>query len=159
MTTGDRGGQRYAPVDQIDAGNVVDLEIAWRWSSPDNDRVAEDRRLRSRRMQPGGNQVTPIKIGNRLYATTGLSQIAALDPATGETEWVYDPEAYEAGRPTNLGFVHRGASYWPGRAAGDDGEEVPARLFYGTGDARLAGGRSVHRRAGRQLRRRRSGRT
>ena len=117
VTTGDRGGQRYAPLDQIDAGNVGDLEIAWRWSSPDNDRVTEDRRLRSRRMQPGGNQVTPIKIGDRLYATTGLSQIAALDPATGETEWVYDPEAYDAGRPTNLGFVHRGASYWAGRPA------------------------------------------
>ncbi len=137
VTTGDKGGQRYSPLDQIDAGNVGDLEIAWRWSSPDNDRVAEDRRLRSRRMQPGGHQVTPIKIGDRLYATTGLSQIAALDPATGETEWVYDPEAYDAGRPTNLGFVHRGASFWPGRPAADGAEAVPARLFYGTGDARL----------------------
>jgi len=137
VTTGDKGGQRYSPLDQIDADNAGDLEIAWRWSSPDNVRVAEDRRLRSRRMQPGGHQVTPIKVGDRLYATTGLSQIAALDPATGETEWVYDPEAYDAGRPTNLGFVHRGASYWPGRPAGDGAGAVPARLFYGTGDARL----------------------
>lgn len=137
VTTGDKGGRRYAAIDQIDRDNAGDLGIAWRWSSPDNDRIAEDGRLRSRRMQPGNYQATPIKIGDRLYSTTGLSQIAALDPATGATEWVYDPEAYDAGRPTNLGFIHRGASFWPGRPAGDGGEEVPARLFYGTGDARL----------------------
>ncbi len=137
VTTGDKGGRRYSSLDRIDAGNVAELEIVWRWSSPDNDRVAEDRRLRSRRMQPGGHQATPIKIGDRLYATTGLSQIAALDPATGETVWVHDPEAYAAGRPTNLGFVHRGASYWPGRPAAAGAEAVPPRLFYGTGDARL----------------------
>ena len=137
VTTGDKGGQRYSSLDQIDLENVGELEVAWRWSSPDNVAVAEDRRLRSRRMQPGGHQVTPIKVGDRLYATTGLSQIAAIDAASGETEWVYDPESYDAGRPTNLGFVHRGASYWPGRPAADGAEEVPARLFYGTGDARL----------------------
>ena len=137
VTTGDKGGQRYSPLDQIDRDNVGELEIAWRWSSPDNDRITEDRRLRSRRMQPGGNQVTPIKIGDRLYATTGLSQIAAIDPASGETGWVYDPESYAAGRPTNLGFVHRGASYWPGREESDGVEAVPPRLFYGSGDGRL----------------------
>ncbi len=137
VTTGDESGRRYTALDQIDRATVGDLEIAWRWSSPDNDRVAENPRLQSRRMQLGGNQVTPIKIGGRLYATTGLSQIAGIDPGTGETDWVFDPESYAAGRPTNLGFVHRGASYWPGRPAEDGLEAVPGRLFYGTGDARL----------------------
>ncbi len=139
VTTGDKGGRRYADLDRIDRGNVGGLEMVWRWSSPDNSAVAEDPRLRSRRMHPGSHQATPIKIGDRLYTTTGLSQIAALDPATGKTLWIFDPESYDAGRPTNLGFVHRGASYWPGRPAGaGDGEQaVPPRLFYGTGDSRL----------------------
>ncbi len=137
VTTGDRGGQRYSGLDQINGSNVNDLEVAWRWSSPDNAVVAEEPGLQSRRMQPGGHQGTPIKIGDMLYATTGLSQIVALDPATGRTEWVFDPQSWASGRPTNLGFVHRGASWWPGRPATDGEAAVPSRLFYGTGDSRL----------------------
>src|SRR5262249_51886656 len=40
-----------------------------------------------------------------------------------------DPRSYEAGRPTNLGFTHRGVAYWT------DGTQK--RLFIGTCDAYL----------------------
>ena len=51
-------------------------------------------------------------INGLLYTVTPLGLIAALDPGTGDTRWVYDPEAYTAGRPANVGFLHRGLSYW-----------------------------------------------
>ena len=129
VTTGDRGSQRYSPLDQIDADNASTLEVAWRWVSPDGALADAERKLQSARMQPGSNQVTPLKIGSRLYVTTGLGQVAAIDVMTGETAWVHNPEAYSHGRPTNLGFTHRGATYW------SDGETE--RLFYASGDAHL----------------------
>jgi quinoprotein glucose dehydrogenase len=68
-------------------------------------------------------------VGGVLYTSTSLSQVAAIDAATGKTIWVHDPESYKAGRPTNLGFVHRGVAYWT------DGREE--RIFIGTSDAHL----------------------
>jgi len=35
---------------------------------------------------------TPLMIGGVLYISTSLSQVAAIDAATGKTLWVYDPE-------------------------------------------------------------------
>jgi quinoprotein glucose dehydrogenase len=63
------------------------------------------------------------------YTFTGLGIIAAIDPGTGKTIWQFDPETWKAGRPTNLGFLHRGLSYWT------DG--TVERLFAGTHDAYL----------------------
>jgi quinoprotein glucose dehydrogenase len=31
-------------------------------------------------------------VGGVLYISTSLSQVAAIDAATGKTLWVYDPE-------------------------------------------------------------------
>ena len=67
--------------------------------------------------------------GGVLYTSTSLSQVAAIDPTTGKTHWVYNPEAYKAGRPTNLGYVHRGIAYWT-----DGGQE---RLYLAVHDAYL----------------------
>ncbi len=123
VATGNDGSQRYAPLDQINAGNVRSLKEVWRWSSPDNALRESNKSLQNLRMSPGSHEVTPLKIGDRLYVTTSYSQLAALDATTGETRWVYDPEAYSPGRPTNLGFIHRGATYW-------QGEDGVARVFY-----------------------------
>ena len=64
-----------------------------------------------------------------LYTFTGLGVFAAIDPGTGETLWQFDPETWKAGRPTNLGFLHRGLAYWT------DGKVE--RLLAGTHDAYL----------------------
>ena len=105
VTTGDKASRRYAPLDQIDRDNLERLEVAWRWSSPDNDVTASEPRLQRPSMAVGVNQVTPIKVGERLYVTTGLGQSAAIDPGTGKTLWVYNPKSYEQGRPPNVGFA------------------------------------------------------
>jgi hypothetical protein len=54
---------------------------------------------------------------------------AALDPATGQQRWLYDPEVYKAGKPGNSGFIHRGLAYWT------DGKIE--RILHGTNDAYL----------------------
>ena len=64
-----------------------------------------------------------------LYVSTSLSQVAAIDAATGKTRWVYDPETWKNGTPSNNGFVHRGVAYW---ADGND-----QRILFGTGDGYL----------------------
>ncbi|HVS62753.1 MAG TPA: pyrroloquinoline quinone-dependent dehydrogenase [Thermoanaerobaculia bacterium] len=133
VTTGDLASRRYSPLDQITPENVSRLEVAWRWSSPDNELMAKDERFASPRMQPRSHEVTPIKIAERLYATTGFGQLVAIDGGSGETLWTYDPEAYQYGRPTNLGFVHRGAAFWKDPADSRD----PGRLLYAAGDAFL----------------------
>src|SRR5439155_13006567 len=57
---------------------------------------------------------------------TPLGLVAALDPATGQTKWVHDPESYRAGKPANVGFKTRGVAYWT------DGTKE--RIFHATGD-------------------------
>jgi quinoprotein glucose dehydrogenase len=64
-----------------------------------------------------------------LYLTTSLSQAVALDAATGKTLWVFDPETWKNGTPSNNGFVHRGVSYWA------DGQD--RRIVFGAGDGYL----------------------
>ena len=121
---GNTWSNKYAPLDQINKDNVRDLKIAWRWSSPENDLKAEDKKYR-----PGWYEPTPLMIGGVLYTSTSHSHAAAIDPKTGQTIWVYDSKSHEAGRPTNTGFVHRGLAYWT------DGTQQ--RLLMGTGDAHL----------------------
>lgn len=121
---GDRGHSRYSPLDQINRDNVKSLKIAWRWQSVDDPLGEKNRQLR-----PGQFKVTPLMIGGRLYVSTSLSQVAAIDAGTGETVWVHDPKSYERGRPTNTGFQHRGVEYWT------DGKEE--RIVIATGGRQL----------------------
>lgn len=121
---GDPGSTKYSALDQISKDNVADLKVAWQWNSPENDRIKENRRLGS-----FAYESTPIMIDGVLYTSSSHCDVIAIDSASGETIWSYDSEAWKAGRPTNLGFVHRGVTYW---ADGDD-----KRIFIGTGDSRL----------------------
>ena len=121
---GNAGSQKYSPLDQITRDNVSRLDVAWRWASPDNPLVAADPLLR-----PGMYHDTPLMVRGVLYTVTSLGQIAAIDPASGQTRWSFDPESWKNGRPGNLGFVHRGLAYW------SDG--TVERLLLGTADAYL----------------------
>ena len=120
----DTANSKYAPLDQIHKDNVKDLQIAWRWSSVENAILKDHPELWTM-----VNEATPLMLDGRLYTSTSLSQVAAIDARTGQTLWVYDPESYKQGSPPNLGFVHRGVAYWA------DGETQ--RIFIGTGDAQL----------------------
>ena len=121
---GDARNTHYAALDQIDADNVDRLEVAWQWVSPDGAIAAENRG-----MGGGGLKATPLMVDGVLYIRTSLSLVAAIDAATGETLWSFDPASWEMGRPTNLGFNSRGVAYW------SEGSE--ARVLVATGDAHL----------------------
>ena len=119
---GDHGHSRYSALDQINKSNVERLQIAWRWESLDG-------KLPRTAGRPGQFKVTPLMVDGVLYAATSMSQVAAIDAATGSTLWVYDPESYKRGRPTNTGFQHRGLEYWT------DGQQQ--RIIIATGGRQL----------------------
>ena len=121
---GDLASTKYSPLDQINAANLKDLTIAWRWPSPDNVVVKANPQAR-----PGGYEDTPLMVNGVLYTVTSLGTFAAIDPETGTTIWQHDPQTWKAGRPGNLGYTHRGVAYWT------DGKIE--RIISGTHDAYL----------------------
>ncbi len=125
---GDLGNTKYSALDQITRDNVTRLAVAWTWNSPSLEVMRQNPRVR-----PGQFKVVPIVARGRMYVATEVAQAAAIDPATGATLWLHDPESWRAGRPANVGFQHRGVAYW------NDGAEPPAdeRIFLATHDRRL----------------------
>ncbi|HMX27429.1 MAG TPA: PQQ-binding-like beta-propeller repeat protein, partial [Blastocatellia bacterium] len=121
---GDGGSTKYSPLDQINKDNVKNLAVAWSWDSPDLAMQKENRMLAS-----FAHEATPLMVGGVLYTATSLSQVAAINAETGKTIWAYDPQSYKTGRPTNLGFLHRGVAHWT------DGKQE--RILIGTADAYL----------------------
>ena len=101
-------GQRYSALDQITPANVGQLEEAWHFRTGDV------------RGQPGDPEettfeVTPLKIGERLFLCTPHQAVVALNATTGEQLWRYTPEIK---RPLALQHLTcRGLSYYAGAAA------------------------------------------
>ena len=150
---GDLGGTKYSPLDQIDATNFGDLEIAWRWQSADaflskttasggewwasSDVIFEalnqedpDRWRDGQPPYTNNLKATPLMIGGRLFINMPTSAGAAVDAATGDTLWVYNPKTYEAGTTTmSARWIQRGVAYW------SDGEAE--RVFWGTSNGYL----------------------
>ena len=121
--SGNAASHKYSPLDQINKDNIGKLTVAWRWTSPDNAVIDANPTAR-----PGGYADTPLMVKGVLYTVTSLGQIAAINPATGQTIWNFDPASWKT-RPGNLGYVHRGLAYWT------DGKVD--RLLLGTHDAYL----------------------
>ncbi len=124
---GDHASTKYSPLDQIDRGTVDRLQVVWRWASPDNEVVTTNRTILP--SLPAAFKATPVLANGVLYIKTSLSQAAAIDAATGETLWVFDPGTWEGARPANMGYNARGVAYW------SDGRD--ARIFLPTGNAYL----------------------
>ena len=124
---GDHASTKYAPLDQIDRDTVERLQVVWRWASPDNDIVTANRTALP--TVPATFKATPILADGVLYIKTSMSQASAIDAATGETLWVFDPGTWEGERPANMGYNARGVAYW------SDGND--ARIFLPTGNAYL----------------------
>ena len=119
---GDQHSTKYSALDQINADNVADLQVAWSWDAAALDAATGE--------PPRGFRATPLKIGDRLYVSTALNQVVALDPGTGAVEWVFDPKAYEFEAGAHGGLASRGVAYWSDGA----GEE---RIVFATGGMQL----------------------
>lgn len=101
-------GQRWSPLAQFTPDNVARLEPAWQFRTGD---------LRGRPGDPTEttDEVTPLKIGSRLYLCTPHQSVIALDATTGQQAWRYDPKMQ-----SGLALQHqtcRGLSYQPPPAA------------------------------------------
>ena len=103
----DRASTKYSPAAQIDASNVLKLEVAWRWVTPDS-------RVETRTLA-GDLKGTPLMVNDTLYAVSAMNLVSAIGPTTGEELWTYDPLAYERGIPTHGGFTQRGIESWEHR--------------------------------------------
>ena len=102
----------YTALDQIDASNVADLEIVWRWSG--------------RNFGPNPftrTETTPLMVDGMLYATAGITRsVAAIDPGTGETLWTWRLDESD-----RLGAAHRTVAGDRTRCRADRRRRDPAR--------------------------------
>lgn len=103
----DLASSKYVPLEQINADNVSGLQILWSWETPDNAVFREDERASA-----GEYKSTPIMVNGRLYVSTSLGFVAAIDAVTGEQIWVFDTGSWQRGRHPNFNNNHRGVSYW-----------------------------------------------
>src|SRR4051812_11333000 len=75
----DLSGSRYRPLDQINASNFSNLEVAWRFKTD-----ALGTRPEYKLEGP------PLEVDGVIYATAGTRRaVIALDAMTGELLWVH----------------------------------------------------------------------
>lgn len=74
-------GSHYSPLDQITAENVGELEQVWTFP-----------------LEEGGLQSQPLVIDGVLYGPSPSGKLNAMDAATGEWKWTFDPKL-PAGQP------------------------------------------------------------
>jgi PQQ-dependent dehydrogenase (methanol/ethanol family) len=113
--------QRYSPLSQINESTLDRLGLAWSFD------------MQSER----GVEATPLVADGVFYVTAPWSILHALDAATGEHLWTFDPQVPRGiARQICCGVVNRGAALF--------GEHV----FIGTLDGRLI---AIDRASGREV--------
>ncbi len=99
---GDNNSSQYSPLTEINTGNVNQLEVAWIFNTGDvGDRDRSE------------IQCNPLMIDGTLYGTTPRLKLFALDAATGQEKWRFDPFS---DKRIYLQTRNRGVAYW---ASGD----------------------------------------
>ncbi|HEV8400493.1 MAG TPA: family 16 glycoside hydrolase [Gemmatimonadales bacterium] len=99
---------RYSSLTQINRETVKHLTVAWTFDASDGVASSE-------------LEVNPIVLRGVLYATTVSLNVVALNAATGELLWRFDP--YNGRRVRGGGGRTRGVTYW------SDGQDE--RIFVG----------------------------
>jgi quinoprotein glucose dehydrogenase len=100
---GNLASQRYSRLDQIDASNVGQLKVAWRFATGNFGPRPEPR-----------NENTPLMIDGVLYTHAGTTRnVVALDPKSGELLWVWRPnDGAERFARAPRKTSGRGPAYW-----------------------------------------------
>ncbi len=113
---GSEDGARYSSLSQITKENVAQLEVAWTYNTGD---ATERSQI----------QCQPIVANGLLYASTPSLDVFAVDAATGEEVWRFDPFQILGGENSWAG-TNRGVSYW------ESGEEK--RILFTAGNWLMA---------------------
>src|SRR5271169_380169 len=115
--TGDIKGTRYSPLDQINASNFNQLEVAWRFKT-DSLGTRPEYKLEG----------TPLMVKGKIYTTAGTRRdVISLDAKTGELLWTF---SFKEGRRAAIAprqLSGRGLSYWT------DGKGDERILYSSTG--------------------------
>jgi len=116
---GDNSRSQYSSLMQIDTNNVKNLKIAWTHNTKD--------------FTPGSQiQVNSIVIDNILYGVSPQLKVFALDAATGQQKWVFDPATQKVkgteGEPLSINSC-RVVAYYKGEG------DVESRIFYTAGSS------------------------
>ena len=119
---GDLRAQKYTPLPHINKANVKDLELAWVWEAnidngtlrddlPETDQQNTRRRWRRGNTTGSPFQATPIMVDGKVIVRTRVSSVVAINAATGEELWEFDPRTRYGPRPPMFGFATRGLNY------------------------------------------------
>ncbi len=96
---GDDYSTRYSPLDQIDASNVDQLKVAWRFKMTNFGPSPQ-----------ASSEVTPLMVGGKLYFTAGVTRtVVAADAKTGESLWTFRLAEEDRGA---VRVNNRGLAYW-----------------------------------------------
>ena len=116
---GDLANTRYSALDQINASNFNQLQIAWR--------------LKTENFGPEPEykfEATPLMANGVLYTVAGSRRaVVALDPASGEVLWMHAEHEGKRAELAPRQLSGRGLAYWT------DGKTE--RIFYVTPAYRL----------------------
>ena len=97
---GDAWSTRYSPLEQIDASNFKDLQVAWEWKAG---AFGSDEYYRT----------TPLYANGRLFTVATTRRVTtAIDPATGETLWMWRLDEGIRWQKAPRQFAGRGLAYW-----------------------------------------------
>ena len=100
--SGDLRGWRYSPLDQINASNFNQLQVAWRFKT-DNLGPRPEYKLEG----------TPVMIRGTLYTTGGTRRsVVSLDGRTGELNWAHSLREGTRAAVSPRQLSGRGVSYW-----------------------------------------------
>ncbi len=108
---GNKAGNRYSPLSQINIDNVKNLQVAWMYDA----REPVDSANPSSRAKE--IQCQPIVVNGIMYGTTPKLKLFAIDAATGKQVWKFTPDKQVQKFNSN-----RGVMYW------EDGDDK--RILY-----------------------------
>lgn len=100
---GDLANDRYSPLDKINVDNVDQLKAKWTTS------------LGSGKKFKYSGEGTPIVYNGVMYATTGASDVIAMDAETGAKIWEYRPHLADKLDTVCCGWDNRGVAIGDGK--------------------------------------------
>jgi quinoprotein glucose dehydrogenase len=126
----DAGGMRFSPLKQINPANVKQLTVAWTFRTGELEHYKG-----TSANEKAAFEATPIMVDGTLFFSTPTSRVFAVDAATGQKKWDYNPDVYL--RQDLSEITSRGVSFWPAPADKRASVTSGKRIFVATLDGRL----------------------